>query len=65
MTSFDEKNPEWVSCGKTIRQLIQELQSFSDQDVEVQISLDSGASCQPISLVGKLDGRCVLMFCGN
>jgi len=56
-------HPEWVTRGKSIRQLIQELQSFENQDLEVRISIDAGNSHQPISLVGKKDGSCVLMSC--
>lgn len=52
--------PDWVYRGKSIKQLILELQSFEDQDMEVRVSLDAGDSHQPISLVGKSDGFCVL-----
>ena len=57
------KRPEWVERGKTIRELIQELQSFSEQDLRVEISIDGGDTCKPISLVGKSNGCCVLMNC--
>jgi len=53
--------PEWKSRGKTIAGLIRELQSFEDQSLEVRISIDDGDSSYPISLVGKVDGRCLLM----
>ena len=46
-------NPEWVTRGKTIKQLIKELQTFENQDLEVQISVDGGESFKCISLVGK------------
>lgn len=53
--------PEWVTRGKTIRQLIEELRSFEDQDREVRLSLDDGATHFPISLVTKQgDKLCVL-----
>jgi len=58
-----EKNPEWVVRGKTIRQLMKELQTFENQDVEVRISMDEGETTKPISLVGRQDGCCVLMNC--
>ncbi len=57
--------PEWVDRGKSIYELIQELKSFSDQDMKVEISIDGGDTCRAISLVGKLRGRCVLMNCEN
>lgn len=47
------KNPEWVTRGKTIRQLIEELQTFEDQELEVKISIDEGETLKCISLVGK------------
>lgn len=55
--------PEWVTRGKTIRELIQELRTFEDQDLEVRISLDSGDTHAPVSLVGRLSGKCMLMYC--
>ncbi|MGY0645929.1 MAG: hypothetical protein ACW7DN_15250 [Paraglaciecola chathamensis] len=56
-------NPEWVTRGKTIKQLIKELQSFDNQDLEVKISIDGGKSFKSISLVGKNSGNGV-QFCG-
>jgi hypothetical protein len=53
--------PEWVSRGKTIRQLIDELKSFENQELEVRLSLDYGDTHCPISIIGKHDGFCVLM----
>lgn len=53
--------PAWVTRGKSIRQLIEELQSFEDQDMEVRISLDSGQTHSCISLVSNLDGRYCLL----
>lgn len=58
-----ESTPNWVNEGKTIRELIQELQSFSDQELLVEISLDDGDTTKPISLVGRIQGKCVLMYC--
>ncbi len=46
-------NPEWTSRGKTIAQLIEELRTFENQDMEARISLDDGTTSYPISLVGK------------
>lgn len=56
-------NPEWITRGKTIKQLIKELQSFSDLDLEVRISIDDGETHRPISLVQKSGGYCLLVNC--
>jgi hypothetical protein len=45
--------PAWTGKGKTIADLIEELQSFEDQTLEVRISFDGGETSLPISLVGK------------
>ncbi len=58
-----DRDPDWKSRGKTIAGLIRELQSFEDQSLEVRISVDDGDTSYLVSLVGKLDGRCVLMNC--
>ncbi|WP_241771013.1 hypothetical protein [Pseudomonas lactis] len=57
------KVPDWIVRGKTISQLIEELQSFEDQDLMVEISIDGAVNRKPISLVGKKDGVCVLFNC--
>ena len=56
-----ENNPEWVLKGKKISQLIEEFQSFENQDLLVEISLDGGNTHKPISLVKKSDGVCLLV----
>ena len=60
-----EKNggiqPDWITCGKTIRKLINELQSFEDQELEVRISLDGGTTHKPISLLKKSGGYCLVV----
>ena len=57
--------PEWIARGKSIEQLVQELQSFGNSSLEVRISIDGGKSHIPISLVGKKDGCCLLINCEN
>lgn len=57
--------PAWVTRGKTIRQLIEELCTFENQDMEVQISVDDGEQRKPISLVKKSKGCCLLVYCGE
>ena len=55
--------PVWVARGKTIRQLIKELETFEDQDMEVRISFDDGNTCHVISIVEKQENCCVLANC--
>lgn len=55
--------PEWMTRGKTISQLIEELKSFDDQGLFVEISTDDGETTRPISLVAKMSGMCVLLNC--
>lgn len=59
------KQPEWIMQGKSIKQLIKELESFEDQNLLVEISFDDGETSKPISLVGKIDGKCMLLNCEN
>lgn len=63
MSHKNNNVPVWVSRGKTIRELIQELQTFEDQGLEVQISVDDGETRRPISLVKKSRGCCLLVNC--
>ena len=57
----------WVTCGKSIRKLIEELQTFENQDLEVRVSIDGGKNHKPISIVGKEGDEsnivCVLKYC--
>ncbi|TFW27765.1 hypothetical protein [Massilia horti] len=55
-------NADWPSRGKSVSQLIKELQSFENQDMEARISIDGGASSVPISLVGKFNNRFALLL---
>ncbi len=64
------ENENWVTCGKSISQLIEELQTFENQDVEVRISLDEGQTHFPISIVANklIDNNvniCVLKYSGS
>lgn len=47
------KTPEWITRGKTVRQLIKELQTFEDQDLEVRISVNGGETFKCISSVTR------------
>lgn len=53
MNKLNHKIPKWVTQGKTIKQLIRELESFENQDLEVRLSLDYGDTHRCISLVAK------------
>jgi hypothetical protein len=53
MQDDPNKEPAWVTRGKSIRQLIEELQTFEDQELEVKISTDDGSTFKCISLVVK------------
>ena len=57
------KNPEWVTRGKSIRGLIEELGTFEDQDLEVKISLDDGETFKCISIVTR-ENENGSYFCG-
>ncbi|MQP39529.1 hypothetical protein CQ059_01725 [Brucella pseudogrignonensis] len=52
---------DWNIKGKSIRDLIKELESFDDQGLIVKISIDGGKTVKPISLIGKVNGECVLL----
>ena len=56
-------DPDWVTRGKSVRQLIQELQTFENQDLEVFISTDDGETAKCISLVTKSGGKVLLKNC--
>ncbi len=61
MVTNPAMQPEWVIRGKTIRDLTGELQSFEDQDLFVEISIDGGDTHKPISLVKKSGRFCLLV----
>jgi hypothetical protein len=52
----------WESRGKTVRGLIEELRSFENQDLKVEIAFEPSEENFPISLVGNDGGKCIL-FC--
>jgi pentose-5-phosphate-3-epimerase len=61
MSTQSTAPPAWVIRGKTIRQLVKELQSFENQDLFVEISVDGGDTHKPISLVKKSGQLCLLV----
>lgn len=52
----------WTDKGKTVAQLIKELQTFEDQEADVRISVDGGDTSLPISLVAKSQGKYALLL---
>jgi hypothetical protein len=48
--------------GKTIEELIKELRSFESQELPVEISIDGGDDVRSAGLVGKKDGKCLLIY---
>ncbi|XQA69846.1 hypothetical protein ACM9XB_20440 [Xanthomonas sacchari] len=50
-------NPDWTTRGKSVAQLIVELKTFENQNMEVRISVDGGNTSFPISLIGETDGK--------
>lgn len=50
-------NPDWTSKGKSVAQLIEELRTFENQEMEVRISVDGGDTSVPISLVVRSNGK--------
>jgi hypothetical protein len=61
-------NPEWITRGKSIRQLIEELLTFADLDMEVRMSIDDADTFHHVSIVGrhyvKVGYPNVIYFCG-
>jgi hypothetical protein len=53
---------DWHTRGKSIRQLIAELERFENQDEEVTISIDGGDNSYPISMAMRKDRKCILAF---
>jgi hypothetical protein len=45
--------PDWVTRGKPIRQLIKELRSFKNQNLEVRLTFDDGETHFPISILTR------------
>ena len=62
---MDKKPPrqDWITRGKTIRGLIEELKTFENQDLEVRISTDDGLTNKAISMVMKDGNACMLTNC--
>lgn len=55
-----EKAKEWSSRGKSVQQLIRELESFENKEMKVLLHVAGVEGAKEISLVGKKDGACVI-----
>lgn len=56
-----QEKKAWMMAGKTIKQLISELESFEDLSLIVELSFDGGVSSKPISLIGRKNDKCIIM----
>ena len=55
------KNPAWVYRGKSTGQVIKELGTFENQDLETLISIDYGDSQSPVGEIKNKDGKYLLL----
>jgi hypothetical protein len=60
----DRDQPEWVMRGKNIAQLIKELGTFEDQNLQVRLTFDGGQTHKPISILTRRDGFAMIEYCG-
>jgi hypothetical protein len=49
----EEADNQWGATSKNISQVIQELQTFEDQELTVMVSSDGGKTFKPVKLIGK------------
>lgn len=56
--------PEWITKGKSITQLIQELGTFEDQSLQVRLTFDGGETHKPVSILTRRDGYAMIEYCG-
>ncbi len=57
-----EASIKWENRGKTIQELIDDLNSFSDKGMTVRISVDDGETDFPISILDKTNGKCIIRY---
>jgi hypothetical protein len=63
--NFDaSQHPEWITKGKSISQLIKELGTYEDQNLEVRLTFDGGQTHKPISILTRRDGFAMIEYCG-
>ncbi len=53
---------DYTGRGKTVEQLIKELKTFENQQLEVRISLNGGETSLPISIIGKSENKYALII---
>ncbi len=49
----EEADNQWGATSKNISQVIEELQTFEDQELTVMVSSDGGKTFKPVKLIGK------------
>ncbi len=49
----EESDNQWGAASKSISQVIEELQTFENQELTVMVSSDGGETFKPVKLVGK------------
>ncbi len=49
----NESENQWGAERKSIKQVIEELKTFEDQDLAVMVSSDGGETFKPVKLIGK------------
>lgn len=58
---MSNSDADWVSRGKTISALIEELRTFEDRECLVEMSMDGGFTSRPISIVVDDGTKCLLI----
>lgn len=61
MNTANKLQPYWVSRGKTIRDLVAELQACANQDLEVRVAIGAGAPHKALGQVAVRGGLCLLI----
>lgn len=56
------RKPAWVYQGKSIHQVIEELDTFDNPDLEVLISIDYGENQAPLGAIKSKDGRYLVLY---
>ena len=63
--NFDStQHPTWITKGKSITQIIQELRTFEDQTLEVRLTFDGGQTNKPVSILTRRNSYAMIEYCG-
>lgn len=55
------RNPAWVYRGKSVRQVIEELRTFENLDLELLISIDCGDTRLPVDEINNIDEKFLVL----